>query len=181
MEPSQPEPTEARFDGAPALISLLICLALYWILSSAVLWLTYDMKTQIHGGYYRPEQAFKLVAKMSLIVTALTSTVWFLVDWRKPKRRGWRLGWSVAWKTWAFLIVYLAIVLIRRQIWTPSQGMNDSAMFLPIVGNTNAQFLSEFRWLSFLIQVIPIVGLISAGLYFLRAHALQRPNRAPDL
>ena len=41
-------------------------------------------------------------------------------------------------------------------------------MFMPIVGHVNGQFLSEYLWLIFLIQVIPFVGLISGGLYLLR-------------
>jgi hypothetical protein len=114
-----------------------------------------------------------LLAKMALIVVILTSAIWLLGDLHKGKRQGWWLGWNVAWKTWGILTEYMAIVLIRRQLWKPSQGMTDSAQFLPVVGYTNAQFLAEFRWLSFLIEVIPIVGLISGGLYLLRARMLR--------
>lgn len=156
--------------GATSLVGLL---TVYWALSSVALWLAYDMKTQILGGYYGQGQALALVAKMALIITILTSAIWLLADWRKAKWQGWRLGWNAAWKTWTILIAYVTVVLVRRQLWTPSQGMNDSAQFLPVVGNTNAQFLAEFRWLSFVIQIIPIVGLISGSLYLLRARMLR--------
>ena len=146
MEPSQLD--AAGFRGAMTWVSLVVLLVMYWALSGGVLWLAYDMRAEIQGGYYHQEQALALVAKMALIVAILTGAVWFLRDWRRGKRQGWRLGWNVAWKTWTVLIIYLAIVLVRRQLWTPSQGINDGAMFLPIVGYTHAQFLSEFRWLS---------------------------------
>jgi hypothetical protein len=160
------------------LISLLILAGTYWLLSSTVLWLAYDIGAQIRGGYYNQSQALALVAKMSLIVTVLTSAIWLSTNPRKLKVVGWRVGLGVAWKTWVLLMVYVLVVLMRRQLWSPSQGNNDGAMFLPIVGHTNAQFLSEFRWLSFLIQVIPILGFISGGLYLLRAR-LQGLASAP--
>jgi hypothetical protein len=170
--------TKPRLGGALGLALLVGFLALCWTLSIVVLWLAYDIRTQILGGYYRQEQALALVAKMALIITILNSAVWILVEWRGPKRSGWRLGWNVVWKTWTILVIYVAVVLIRRQLWSPGEGMNDDAMFLPVIGYTNAQFLSESGWLSFLIQVIPITGLISGGLYLLRARVLQRCSSA---
>lgn len=78
------------------------------------------------------------------------------------------MGWDVTWKTCAILTLYVVVVLIRRNLWDASQGINDYAIFLPIVGHVNGMFLSEYWWLTFLTQVIPIVGLISGGLYLLR-------------
>jgi hypothetical protein len=66
------------------------------------------------------------------------------------------------------MTLYMAVVLIRRNLWEASQGVNEYAMFLPIIGHVNGQFLSETSWIAFLIQVIPIVGLISGMLYLLR-------------
>lgn len=170
-EQNRKEPTRHR--NALGVASLVGLLSVYWTLSSVVLWFSYDMKTQILGGYYGQGQALALVAKMALIITILTYVMWLLVDWRRAKRRGWRVGWSAAWKTWGVLTAYVAVVLVRRQLWTPGQGMSDGAQFLPVVGYTNAQFLAEFRWLSFVIQVIPIVGLISGSLYLLRDRILR--------
>jgi hypothetical protein len=56
----------------------------------------------------------------------------------------------------AILSVYTGALLVRREIWTQSQGVNDSAMFLPLVGPVNAVFFSESGWLTFLIFVIPV-------------------------
>ena len=169
-EQSRKKPRQWNALRAASLVGLL---AVHWALSSVVLWLAYDMKMQILGGYYGQDQALTLVAKMALIITILTCVIWLLVDRRRAKRQGWRLGWSAVWKTWGVLSAYVAVVLVRRQLWTPSQGMSDSAQFLPVVGHTNAQFLAEFQWLSFVIQVIPIVGLISGSLYLLRARMLR--------
>jgi hypothetical protein len=175
MDEHQRKPAHTRraLYRLQAGLTLAVSLLLYWFLASILLWWSYDIAHLIREGYYEVNRAVLLVSEMALIVTVLTSVVWFLVDSRKRRLRGWRLGWNVAWKTWIFLIAYVAIVLFRRQLWTPSQGMNDDVMFLPIVGHINAQFLSEFRWLSFRIQVIPFVGLISGGLYFLRARVLR--------
>ena len=157
-----------------ACLSLLLLLVLYWALSCAVLWWAYDMGPLIRDGYYRQQQALELVGKMALILSILTSVVWFWVDWRKPKRRGWRVGWNITWKTWVILVAYVAIVLIRRQLWEPSQGIDDRIMYGPVVGHINGSFMSEYGFLSLLIEVIPIVALLSGGLYFLHVRALQK-------
>jgi hypothetical protein len=159
--------------GTSSLVGLL---ALYWALSSLALWLAYDMRAQILGGRYGQGQALGLVAKMALIITALTGVIWLLIDWRKANRRRWRLAWNVVWKTCGILIAYVGVVLVRRQLWTPSQGMNDNAAFLPIVGYINGRFLGEFEWLSFVTEVIPIVGLMSGALYVLRDRMLRTWN-----
>ena len=174
MEPP-PSPPERRF-GALALVALSISLAMNWAMSCLVLWFAYDMKYQISQGYYPREEVVTSMWKMALIITILTCVVWFLADRQKTKRWGWRRGWNVTWKTCIALTLYVAIVLIRRNLWDQSQGVNDDAMFLPIVGRTNGQFLSEFLWITFLIQVIPFVGLISGGLY-LRRHWIEVPRK----
>ena len=172
----QPPPHDQRVEvvevGRAALL-LLAFLALYWLLNGLVLWWAYSINVQIHGGYYDRNRALALVAKMALIVTVLTSVIWVLAKRRKVTDLRWQLGWDVTWKTWIAQVVYVAIVVVRRQLWTPSQGLSDSAMFLPIVGCTNAKFLSEFRWLSFIIHVVPIMGLISGALYYAQARALR--------
>lgn len=155
-------------------VSLIAFLVLFWALSCLVLWLAYDMGLQVRGGYYQENQALVLVAQMGLIVAVLTGIIWTVVAWRRTERRGWRLGWSVTWRTWIILILYVALVLFRREMWTPSQGTSDGAMFLPIVGHTNAHFLAEAEYISFLLQVIPVAGLLSGGLYYWRNRVLER-------
>lgn len=148
--------------------TLIVCFGIYWCLSGAVLWWMYDIDPLIRGGFYERNQALVLVSKMGLIISVLTTIVWLLAKWRPAGLPRWRLGWKVAWKTAVILTAYALIVLLRRQLWTPSQGMNDYAAFLPIVGHVNGQFLSEFGWLSFLLQVVPTVALLSGVLYYLQ-------------
>jgi amino acid transporter len=151
--------------GALALVALAISLAINWVASCLVLWFAYGYQI----SYSPRHDVLTLMWKMGLIITILTCVVWLLADRKKTKRRGWKgHGWNVTWKTCAILTLYVAVVLIRRNLWDASQGVNVYAMFLPIVGRVNGQFLSEYLWLIYLIQVIPIVGLISGGLYLLR-------------
>ena len=60
----------------------------------------------------------------------------------------------------SILSIYTVAVLVRREIWTQNQGVNDSAMFLPLVGPVSAVFFSESRWLTFLIFVVPPGGTL---------------------
>jgi hypothetical protein len=163
--------TEARIVR-PAL--LLVFLSLYWCCCATVLWWAYDINSQISGGYYQRNQALVLVAKMALIVTVLTAVVWLLVRPHKVIRPWWRLAWNIGWKTAIVQVLYVFIVLARRQLWAPSQGIDDNVMFLPIVGLVNAQFLSEFGWLSFLLDVVPIMACVSGILYWLAIASAHR-------
>ena len=112
-----------------------------------------------------------VVGKMSLIVTILTVVVWLFVRHRSRGGSQRRLVWSVAWKTAIVLVLYVFIVLVRRQLWDPSQG--DDSAFLPIVGNVNGEFLSEFLWLIFVQQVVPIMAFASGLLYLAQARAAK--------
>ncbi len=153
--------------------SLLAFLCLLWCLCGFVIWWAYDTKALINGGYYRESEAFFLVAKMGLIITVLVGIVWLLVLRRVAAERAWRLAWNVAWKTALVLLAYALIVVARRQFWTPSQGLGDSPMFLPLVGHVNGAFFSEFRWLSFVFVVVPIVGSFSGLLFSLHVSVLR--------
>jgi hypothetical protein len=55
--------------------------------------------------------------------------------------------------------------MVRRELWTPAQGVNDDAMFLPIVGAVNSAFFLEFGWLLFVAEVTPILGFVAGMLY----------------
>jgi predicted neutral ceramidase superfamily lipid hydrolase len=153
--------------------SLVAFLCLTWGLCALVIWWAYDMQAFIRGGFYRYPDALSLVVKMGLIVTVLVGIVWLAPRRRTDPPQASQLVWNVAWKTVLILIAYGLIVVIRRQLWTPSQGISDSAMFLPFIGHVNGQFFSEFRWLSYLFVVVPIVGCLSGTLYYFRSSLLR--------
>jgi len=153
--------------------SLLAFLCLTWGLCAVVVWWAYDMQAVIQGGGLRYLDALSLVLKMSLIVTVLVGTVWLALSRLTDPYRSWRLVWSVAWKTALVLIGYGFVVVIRRQLWTPSQGTSDSSMFLPFIGHVNGEFFSEFRWLSYVFVVVPIVGCLSGALYYFHSSLLR--------
>lgn len=138
-------------------------LTIYWFLASATLWWAYSVSQLIQGGYYDRAEAISVVGRMALIVTVLTAVLWFIMKMQATSGPGWRSIWSVGWRTAIILVAYTALVVIRRNLWQPSQG--TYTMFLPVVGGVNGKFFSEFNWLSYLLVVTPIVSLISGCLY----------------
>jgi hypothetical protein len=148
---------------------LLIFICTNWAICCLVIWWRYHINLLIRGGSYQRNEALSLVGKMSLIVTILTAAVWLFVRHRTLSDSRWRLVWNVAWKTAIALVLYVFIVLVRRQLWTPSQG--DDSAFLPLVSRINGEFLSEFLWLIFLLEVVPIMAFVSGLLYLAQARA----------
>jgi ABC-type nickel/cobalt efflux system permease component RcnA len=159
---------------AKRVIVFLIFLCLNWGLSGVILWLAYDISPFIKGGAYERNQALAFVAQMGLVITALTTVVWILAARQKMSRSGWQSGWRVAWQTALLLVVYALVVLTRRQLWKPSQGINDWAMFF---GYVNARFFSEVGGISFLIGVVPTMACISGALYFLQTLTVDAHRR----
>ena len=158
---------------ARRVIIFLISLCLNWCLSGVVLWLAYDISPFIKGGAYSQNQALLMVAEMGLRITILTAIIWILTARQKLSRSGWRAGWNVAWRTALVLAVYAVVVLARRQLWKPDQGINDWAMFL---GYVNARFFSEVGGISFLIEVVPTLACISGALYSLQTLTVDTPR-----
>src|SRR5580658_2692535 len=140
-------------------------LPIYWLLASGALWWFYDIGPLIQGGYFSRGQAALRVIEMGLIVTILTITAWIWAVRIGGKKTLLGVWWSAAWRTFLILLFYLLAVLVRREMWTQSQGINDDAMFLPLIGHINAVFFSELRWLSFLIEIIPCMGVLSGVLF----------------
>jgi hypothetical protein len=158
-------------NWAKANIVLLLFICANWAICCLVIWWRYNINSLIRGGFYQRSQALVVVGKMSVIVTILTAGVWLFVRRRHRSDSQWRLVWNVAWKTAIVLILYVFIVLVRRQLWTPNQG-SDSA-FLPLVGHVNGEFLSEFLWLIFLLEVVPIMAFVSGLLYSAQSRTVK--------
>lgn len=154
---------DALHKVAPPAALLVPSLFLYWLIAAIVLWWAYDIGSLIRDGYYERNQAFSAVSKMGIIVTLLTSIIWFLARRRKTADVRWKLAWNVAWKTALLLCAYVAIILARIQFRTGDGPINDSSF----LGHTNAQFLSESRSLSFFFHVAPTMGVVSGILYYL--------------
>jgi hypothetical protein len=151
--------------GIRRTLLLIASLPIFWIAACGALWWCYDIGSLIHDGYFNRSQAHTLVIQMGLILTILTTATWIWSTWVAKEKALLVSWWSATWKTLLILFVYLFAALLRRGMWTQSQGVNDYAMFLPLVGHINAMFFSEFRWISFLIQVIPCMGVLSGALF----------------
>jgi hypothetical protein len=145
---------------------LPIFFLLYWSTSAGVLWWAYDISPLIRGGYYERHQALMLVTKMGLIVTVLTSCVWSFILIRKRSSNTQRAAWTAAWQTSLLMAAYTALVVGWREFsGTPA---TDNA-FVPILGGINSHFFSEVGGLSFLLEVVPIMGCVSGILYLAAA------------
>jgi hypothetical protein len=180
VEPWQAAPKEHSLEGIEMVwhISLLlILLGVYWCVAGMVLWWSYDIGPLIRGGFYQRDQALAIVAKMATIITVLTSLVWLFAVKRKVSGSSWRIGWSVGWKTAVSLLAYAIIVVTRRQLWNPSQGVSDNVMFLPVVGSVNGRFFSEAGLFSFVLEIVPIMGCVSGLLCALQPRCFRASNR----
>jgi len=140
------------------------CLGLvtYGVGSYGVFWFFYDLRPLILGGYVTWRLAAERVAEMAMVVLILTVIAWAWSGRAKGKPTLLRRWWSAAWRTALILFLYAAVVLVRRETWTAAQNTNDQSMFF---GQVNAFFLAEFRWLSFLLQVLPCLAVLSGMLF----------------
>ena len=158
---SSPDTKLSQHGLRPAL--LLVSLSLYWYICGLVLWWSYDITPLIRGGYYQREQALGLVARMGLIVTAVTSIAWLLVRPRKSTRPPWRMAWTAAWLTFLVLFIYAAGVVALPV---------DKAV-LPVLGDVNSRFFSEVGPIVFLLYVIPTMTCVSGLLYYVQVQVIR--------
>jgi hypothetical protein len=164
--------------GMRSVLPILTSLSIYWLLASGALWWFYDIGPLIRGGYFSHGEAISRVMEMGLLVTILTCLAWVWSIRAARQGKLLRAWWSAAWRTLLILSMYLLAVLLRRYTWAQGQSVNDDSMFLPFVGHINAVFFSEFRWLSFLIQVIPSMTFLSGALFCIQQ---AWPPPKPDL
>ena len=145
------------------LATFSVSLVLLWAIGAAVLWWAYSMSAFIKGGAYDKVSATRWVAEFSCILSAIVAAVWLINRSRTLPLQLNRVIWRVLWQTAILLFLYAAVIVIRRQTW--SGDVNDWAMFF---GNLNAQFFSEDGPFSFVLLVLPVISLTSAGLFSLQ-------------
>jgi hypothetical protein len=146
---------------------LILKLPLCWIVGCFLLWLTYSFGFEIEQGVITKIAAQNFVMKMSLIMTILVATSWLWYLRRKKAETLWTQVRIVGFSTAATLSLYLLLVLLRRNLWSAEQGLTVYAQFLPLVGRVNAEFLSGYKWITFLAEVIPLMSLVSASVFML--------------
>ena len=170
---------EARTRNFLPLVALLPVLGLYWFISGIVLWWAYEITHDIAIGHYQHHQALVLVAKMGLILTALTSVAWLFRLRRRAKIPRWRIGWRAAWQTALVLIAYLSIVIAHLEFRIGP--LKDDSEFSPLpahfMGHVHADFFSGLEGpLTFFFIVVPVMACVSGVLcylYFLVIEALR--------
>lgn len=129
-----------------------------------ILWWAYSMSAQGKGGFPENPEAFSLTLKMSLLMTAFASVIWFASPIIHKQKRWVGLAIKIALETAAILAIYGVIVVAWRNSWAPEKGMSEAAAFIPIVGHVNAAFFAEYGFLEYFIVVLPLVSAISGSL-----------------
>jgi hypothetical protein len=152
----------------------IILLFLLWMITFGVVWQAYDIEPFIRGGAFQYGYARNAVFHLAVITTLITGAVWVWVGRHSTAKAMVKLFFETTLFTFIVLALYMAVVLLRRALWNPSQGLTDSAMFLPVVGHTNAMFFSESRWLSFALEVLPAISVISGALMCLNIIIVRR-------
>jgi hypothetical protein len=152
--------------GLPEVLAFVVALSLLWFACAGVLWWAYSMSAFVAGGAYERSFALSAVTKFGFVLSVLILGIWLRRRRRIAVVRPWRIAWTVWWQTAIVLFLYTLIVVIRRYTWTPQRGVNDWAMFF---GGLNATFFSEVGPLSFVLNALPCIATISAGLFFLLA------------
>jgi len=133
----------------------------FWYLSTVVLWRAYDMPAFIRGGGLELGHARSACSAMGMILTLLTSLVWFVEERRSPGLSWWRVSWRITYRTAAILLAYLTVTMALRSLIHPGPLFNDRVTFL---GRVHAEFFAEVGWLSFAFVVIPLMSVISGVL-----------------
>ena len=137
-------------------------LTVCWIATCFILWSLYGMSLEVEQGALTTTAAKLSVIKMSLIITGLValSWAWIARGHRRVTNRWAKARWAFV-STALLLFLYLVVVLVRRNLWSESQGLSVYSQFLPIVGRVNSVFMSEYKWIIFLFGAIPLVSVLS--------------------
>lgn len=147
------------------------CVAFFllWFAGVFVLWWAYDMSAFIAGDAYNSASALAWAWEFSLILSGLAAVVWLRGRKALRTRRGWQAAWAICWQTAILLLLYAIPVVAARQTWSPKRGISDWAMFL---GPLNARFFSETGPITFMLEVVPSVAVISAVLFWMQLRFL---------
>jgi hypothetical protein len=137
------------------LLYVFMFVAVIWVFSCLLLWWAYDISPHLTGGFGIRSQALIAVAKMAFILALLVAASRLIEGEPKPGRRTVQTAWSLCWKGALILVGYGLVVMLHREFWKPSKGLNDGAMFLPVVGSINAPFFSEVAGLFTLSKSFP--------------------------
>jgi hypothetical protein len=133
-----------------------------WLCCSGVLWCAYDFGAFIDGGAFQRDAAVHWVMHFGGVMTTLVAVVWVLcLIW--PRTSKLKTAWFVCWETAAVLTFYAVVVVLRRETWTLQRGVNDWAMFF---GSLNARFFSEAGILTFGLEVVPVIAITSALMFW---------------
>jgi hypothetical protein len=160
----------------------LLC---WWLvlfpISVATIWYAYDMSSVVNGGAYSLSEARTLVLQMSLITMTVLSLS-AIPSMRLPQlKRRVSLFFSTAYLAAIPLFAYASWVFWWRERWTVQKGLSEFAAFGPVVGHVNAAFFAEFKFLSYVLFVLPIISIIAGLLSIMYARLVQPKPVAPSL
>lgn len=160
--------------------SFAIFVVSVWLTACLILWWAYEFPAIIKAGSESQSQAVSLVVRMAAILTTLVAVATVLNGRAAPQRGVVKSAWSLSWRSVVFLLSYGLLVFSWRESWTPARGVNDSAMFLPLLGPVNARFFAEVGSLIYLMEVAPLLSISSGILYALGLKLIRKCNWALD-
>jgi hypothetical protein len=139
------------------------------------------MSAIVKGAGYSASEARTLVWQMSLVTMILLSLS--AIPSMKPLQQEGRLRILLETVFWAAipLFAYTSWVFWWRERWTPEKGMDEYAAFGPVVGHINAAFFAEFKFLSYLLFVLPVLSIVAGILSIAYARLIQRKPFLPRL
>lgn len=146
---------------------------LLWFAGGLVLWWRYEMNALIAGSAYDKSSALAWVWEFSLILSGLAAVVW--LRGRKTLRscRLLNAAWAICWQTAIILLLYASLVVVTRETWSPKRGISDWAMFL---GPLNGRFFSETGPITFILEVVPCLAILSAVFFCIQLRLLANRN-----
>ena len=121
------------------------------------------MSAFVASGAYDSGSARAWACEFSLILSGLAAVVWLRGRKALKSHRRLKAAWAICWQTAVILLLYASLVVVTRQTWSPKRGIGDWAMFL---GPLNGRFFSETGPITFMLEVVPCVAVISAVLFW---------------
>ena len=146
------------------ILAIILKVVVPWLCSFGMLWWAYSMAARSNEGYYTRSEAVRLTAEMALVTTVLVCIVWLASPFFHREQTWLRLAVKTAVESAGILVLYTTVVMVWRNSWKPEKGLTDSAQFGPVVGHLNAQFLSDFGWLQYIVIIVPPVALMAGVL-----------------
>jgi hypothetical protein len=147
---------------------------------SILIWWSSSMGAETKDGALTSTDATSLTIEMSVLMTVLTVTAWSLSARVHRTATRVRLSAAVTIETAVILALYVFVVIMWRQHWTPEKGLTESAAFMPVLGHMNSFFFADYGWLQYLLVDVPLASILSGIVTWLFFRIENRERLVPN-